>query len=289
MSVLYSFIKKDGKKSEIFHRACFGNLIYGGKYTADIQVMTDSTHLVYAPYLPDKCARNFKKKYEELCDHFKWFSDITEVVEDYFNEKEFDSIYRKTQDPRSCYPLVIKLNLNFPSDTIWFCLNTIRLLDNSLTSSYYCKLFSEYHETLGVWRALVLLHFYWFSKPFGSNTVTPSVTQPNITSTCLFTPFHGTVGFFKDVVENPFKHLNKYPVYAENKNRLSLIPDFDNYKSVEEGYERDERKFFLKTMGFTKRFSNKDTVSHLKNTLSAFLTEEEILKFKNTLPNVIFN
>ena len=291
MSVVYHFVNKDNSISSIYNRGCFGTLIYGDKYNTEITSMQNATHLIYTPHLRIKHISSFKKRYIELCEHFPWISEIVEVIE---NDKETVSKISNTSDlDRSYFKVGIKINLDNHSDTIWFCLNTIRFIAK-VYHEYSSSKIEDYEKKvniLGIWRALILEHSYYFSKDYNGENIQFSInSQYNFGHTCMFTPFQSTIEFFKQAVSNPLINLNKYPKYYSTEGSISFIPDPYNRSSVEEGYGFGTSKYFLTTFGFNKTFVKSSSAEqHLKDTLKSFITEEELINLKEYLPKSVFS
>ena len=129
---------------------------------------------------------------------------------------------------------IFSFDLSKPADTVWFCLNLIRLICQPSNSSLNKVLFSE-DGVEDLWKTFVYLESFYFYKGYSAKKYSPSESR-QIYSTCIIAPNYFSDDFIKGFIENPLSKLNKLPSIIESKTGFKKF----SHWSTEDDWDDDE-------------------------------------------------
>lgn len=147
---------------------------------------------------------------------------------------------------------IYSFDLSKPADTVWFCLNLVRLIHQPYNSNFHREI--EKHGIVDIWKMTIFLNSYCFGKTFAEKKHYISCDK-DISDTCVIAPIFLSGSFIKEFVENPLSKLNKLPSVIEAKSGFKVFAYWE-----EEGEWDEDAEEYLDSeiISYDEDFDNPD-------------------------------
>ena len=149
----------------------------------------------------------------QIVEKFPWMKDI------FVLQSDDDGTY-------------YRFDLSKPADTVWFCLNLVRLILKGMESLLPVPTYNKMLDSMDgdLWNKIVFINSVHFDEERsgkGLNRISTGKyclnSFPYQTHTCLLSPFFVSKETIQAVLEDPIKVLNKLPSVIESKTGFKPI------------------------------------------------------------------
>ena len=180
---------------------CFGDLFWNN-YTWTL-TNYDEKPLYFFDYIHFHFngSEEDKKCIDQIVEKFQWMKEVF-----FFEEKLGYQVW--------------SFDLSKPADTVWFCLNLVRLIQQDTTgNSVYFK--DAVNNGLDFWKGVVIFNSMYFAISFKDSRKT--IYSYSVDDTCLLSLEYLKEETIQAVLEDPIKVLNKLPSVIESKTGFKPI------------------------------------------------------------------
>lgn len=244
MSVGYFLVNsKTGEHTDPYQEyPCFGRLFWKD----DTWLIFNSNNKWKEVYYFDKLYYLYdeedlsKSLVEKLVEKFPWMKDI-------FTFEEFKHGNASIKS--------WAFDLTKPADTVWFCLNTVRLIQQCEYSEKFEKVIES---GVDFWKSIVVCNSTYYSKSWdGKNG---NWYYYDLEETCLLSMAYMSEEVIKAVLEDPIQVLNKLPSVIESKSGFKPIVGYldEDENFINDADSNDGDSYYLSMLLVMENLLEKD-------------------------------
>ena len=285
MAVNFRFVKNNGKTSPNFIHGCFGTLMSKciipstnpdrsvSEY--DIRKYNYLEYFQYSDPFQNVLVKTlqedtaFKLKiFRQITNQFPWMKEVIKV-----RYSDGNTLLNNQGAIASRYTLVAKLDLSKPADTVWFCLNTVRLIQQCDYSEKFEKVIES---GVDFWKSIVVCNSAYYSRSWdGKNG---NWYYYDLEETCLLSMAYMSEEVIKAVLEDPIQVLNKLPSVIESKSGFLLECKERDYSYVNPVDRKTiNNPFKHRFTRNIKDLNKKDVSVHTLNGIEAYWSSIEVM------------